>query len=248
MSNVLADEKRAQVLALGQLGWSLRQIERRTGVRRETASAYLRAAGIAMRRPRGRRPPNPASEVITGFSAEKSRVAPSAQIEPPTRSPRASACEPYGETIERALELGRTAQSIWQDLIDQDPRAPGYQSVRRFVRRVRGSRSPEAHPVIVTAPGEEAQVDYGDGPLVRDPDTGRYRRARLFVLTLGYSRKSVRFLVLRSSAQIWAQLHERSVRVSVRRAASLTSGRRRCTPLLDVSGAVRSMRCGRDWR
>ncbi len=27
---------------------------------------------------------------------------------------------------------------------------------------------PEAHPVIVTAPGEEAQVDYGTGPTVRD--------------------------------------------------------------------------------
>jgi transposase len=163
-----------------------------------------------MRGPRGRRPPNPASEVITGFCAENSRSEPPASIAPPTRSPGASACEPYRETIERALELGRTAQSIWQDRVDQDPRAPGYQSVRRFVHRLRGSRSPEAHPVIVTAPGEEAQVDYGEGPLVRDPDSGRYRRARLFVLTLGYSRKSVRFLVLRSSAQVWAQLHERS--------------------------------------
>jgi len=43
---------------------------------------------------------------------------------------------------------------------------------------------PEAHPVIVTAPGEGAQVDYGTGPMVRDPQTGKYRRARLFVLPL----------------------------------------------------------------
>ena len=28
--------------------------------------------------------------------------------------------------------------------------------------------------VIVTRPGEEAQVDYGAGPMVRDPQTGRY--------------------------------------------------------------------------
>ena len=45
MSNVLSDEKKQQVLALGRLGWSLRRIEESTGVRRETASAYLRAAG-----------------------------------------------------------------------------------------------------------------------------------------------------------------------------------------------------------
>ena len=49
MSNVLAEEKRQQVLALGRLGWSLRRIEAATGVRRETASNYLKAAGIAVR-------------------------------------------------------------------------------------------------------------------------------------------------------------------------------------------------------
>ena len=42
-----------------------------------------------------------------------------------------------------------------------------------------------------TAPGEEAQVDYGQGAMVRDPQTGKYRRTRLFVMTLGYSRKAV---------------------------------------------------------
>ena len=67
--------------------------------------------------------------------------------------------------------------------------------------------------MITTAPGEEGQVDYGgDGPMVRDPSTGKYRRARLFVLTLGYSRKCVRLLTWRSSAQIWAELHERAFR------------------------------------
>ena len=47
MSNVLNEEKKQQVIALGRLGWSLRRIEQATGVRRETAGAYLKAAGIA---------------------------------------------------------------------------------------------------------------------------------------------------------------------------------------------------------
>ena len=38
--------------------------------------------------------------------------------------------------------------------------------------------------------------------MVRDPASGKYRRTRLFVLTLGYSRKAVRLLVRRSSAQV----------------------------------------------
>ena len=48
--------------------------------------------------------------------------------------------------------------------------------------------------------------------MVRDADSGKYRRTRLFVLTLGYSRKSVRLLVFRSSSQTWAQLHEQAFR------------------------------------
>jgi len=55
MTNILGDDKQRQVLALGQLGWALRRIEQATGVRRETASAYLKAAGIAVRDPRHRR-------------------------------------------------------------------------------------------------------------------------------------------------------------------------------------------------
>ena len=55
MSNVLSDTKREQVLALGQLGWSLREIERKTGVRRETISGYLTVAEIAIRPERGRK-------------------------------------------------------------------------------------------------------------------------------------------------------------------------------------------------
>ena len=48
--------------------------------------------------------------------------------------------------------------------------------------------------------------------MVRDSATGKYKRARLFVLTLGYSRKSIRLLTMRSSSQIWAELHERAFR------------------------------------
>ena len=49
MGNVLSDDKKQQVLALGRLGWPLRRIEAETGVRRETSSRYLRAAGIGVR-------------------------------------------------------------------------------------------------------------------------------------------------------------------------------------------------------
>ena len=79
-------------------------------------------------------------------------------------------------------------------------------------RRCADARRPRPASSSPRRPAKKAQVDYGDGPMVRDPTTGKYRRTRLFVLTLGYSRKSVRLLVWQSSAQTWAELHERAFR------------------------------------
>ncbi len=144
-------------------------------------------------------------EVSTDSEAEK----PPRQ---PGRSPSASACEAYRELIEAELAKGRNAMAIWQDLVDGHGFAGRYASVKRFVRKLCGASAPEARVVIETAAGEEAQVDYGTGPMVRDPESGKYRRTRLFVMTLGHSRKSVRLLVYRSSSRVWAELHEKAFR------------------------------------
>ena len=215
MSNVLSEGKKQQVIALGQLGWSLRRIEATVHIRRETISGYLRAAGVPVRPPGGwgrRAPAKPANEVITDFGGELAAESTALPEPQAGRNPSASACEPWREVIDSAISRGRNAKAIWQDLVDDHGFTDGYQSVRRFVGKLRGSSSPEARVVIITAPGEEAQVDYGSGPMVRDPQTGKYRRTRLFVLTLGCSRKSVRLLTFRSSARTWAELHEKAFR------------------------------------
>ena len=129
----------------------------------------------------------PANEVIT--DSEVITDLGLCRVASPQRSPSASACEPYREAIELGLSRGRNAMAIWQDLVIEYGFASGYQSVQRFVRKLRGAQTPEARVVIVTAPGQEAQVDYGTGPMVRDPETRKYRRTRLFVMTLGCSRK-----------------------------------------------------------
>ena len=214
MSNVLDETKQQQVLALGRLGWSLRRIEAATGVRRETISGYLKAAGVAVRRRGGRHaqwpPPNPATtEVVSTDSGATAPVL--AATDRPSRAPTSSACEPYRELIIDAVRRGRNAMAIWQDLVDLHGFDGRYASVRRFVGRLRVA-TPEPAGIIETAPGEEAQVDYGEGPMVRDVTSGKYKRTRLFVLTLGYSRKSVRLLTWRSSSQRWAALHEEAFR------------------------------------
>src|ERR1700674_4282822 len=222
MSNVLSEEKKQQVIALGKLGWPLRRIEQATGVRRETASAYLKSAGVVVCLPGwGRRAPaKPAIRVTPDPGAKPAMVTPDfvgpfseKQGAPSDPSPpSASVCEAHRELIEQDLARGRNGKAIWQDLVPDHGFAVGDQAVKRFVRKLRGPRLPEAAGIILTPMGEEAQVDYGSGPMVRDPQSGKYRRTRLFVLTLGYSRKSVRLLVWRSSSRVWAELHEKAFR------------------------------------
>jgi transposase len=123
----------------------------------------------------------PANEagVITDFIGPCSQKQP-LELPPPNHS--ASACEPHRETIELGLSRGRNAMSIWQDMVTANGFAGGYQTVQRFVRKLRGSQGPEPVGIIVTAPGEECQVDYGTGPMVRDPQT--------VLPQSGYSRKA----------------------------------------------------------
>ena len=154
MSNVLGDTKQQQVLALGRLGWSLRRIEETMTVRRETASAYLKAAGIPVRERGGRPrvwPPKPAttpevstdpnlskpattSAVSTDSGPPKPAISDHVSTDPgrptsPGRAPSASACEPYRELIAEALGRGRNAMAIWQDLVDDHGFAARYASV-----------------------------------------------------------------------------------------------------------------------
>ncbi len=162
MGNVLEKAKQEQVIALGRLGWSLRRIEEATGVRRETAGAYLRSAGVVVRSP-GTWGPRSLSKaatlVITGSGAAKpvNESKPATLVTtgflpakaPPAQDGKRSAgvSEAYREMIELELSRGRNAMGIWQDLVDGHGFAGGYQSVKRFVRKLRGAVSPEARVI-----------------------------------------------------------------------------------------------------
>src|SRR5215813_378524 len=126
MSNVLRKEKKQEVIALGRLGWPLRRIEEATGVRRETASGYLKEAGITVRPP-GWQSRESTKAATAGGSDSASKPAIGVILDPeakpamgvtpdfvqvfaenpPTLLPPAapvslSQCEPFRETIEEA--------------------------------------------------------------------------------------------------------------------------------------------------
>lgn len=77
-----------------------------------------------------------------------------------------SACEPHRAWLETQVHLGRNAMSLYLELVDEHGFAHHYNSVKRFVATLR-RREPERFDVLEFLPGEEAQVDYGQGALTR---------------------------------------------------------------------------------
>jgi DNA replication protein DnaC len=109
--------------------------------------------------------------------------------------------------IEEEITKRRTATAIYQDLVEHHGYTGSYDAVKRLARTLR-KIDPKISCRFETEPGQEAQVDYGEGALTRDPRTGKYRRPRLFVMTLGSSRHAFRKTVWNSSTEVWCRLHE----------------------------------------
>jgi transposase len=188
--NVLKPDQRLSLETLLKRGVSHREIERRTGIDRKTIRRYAASAN--------------SSGVATGSDVTEGAIA----AQPSGVS--VSACEPYREWIERQVGFGRNALAIYQDLVDTQGFGHGYNSVKRFVARLK-QREPERYDVLEYPPGEECQVDYGLGALTLYRN-GRYKRPLLFVMTLKYSGKSFRKVVWKTDQVIWAELHEEAWR------------------------------------
>lgn len=196
--NVLKPHLQTTIFTLLAANTRQREIARVTGIDRKTIRTYAH---------RWLAEHSNSSGVATGSEV---------QIPPPrppgfaTPGPN-SICEPYREFITAQLRLRRNYTAIFQDLVDQFGFTGHYNSVKRFAGKLR-----EVDPVqfdrLEFAPGEEAQVDYGEGAPTRVPGTDRYKRPRLFVMTLRYSGRSFRRVVWKSSKEVWAQLHEQAWR------------------------------------
>ena len=203
MANRLKMAKVHTIQVLQSRGWSQRRIARELGVHRDTVARHIREGMEAA----GPDPPKPAISItgsveanspaanpenrpaisITG-SADPGRTAPAGQH---------SRCGPYRDIIIEMLERGLSAQRIWQNLKTEHGFADGYQSVQRFVRKLR-SATPLPFRRMECEPGEEAQVDFGTAAPVITSE-GKCRRPHLFRIVLSHSRKAYSEAVFRQT-------------------------------------------------
>ena len=196
--NVLKSHLRISIVTLLESGVSQREIERRLGVDRKTVRRYGRLAN--------------SPGAATGSLGSGGQI-------PPPRPPAPkgdfsassiSACEAHRAWVEAQVLLGRNAVAIYQDLVERHGFAHRYNSVKRFVAKLK-ARAPERFDVLEFLPGEEAQVDYGEGAASLDA-RGKYRKPQLFVMTLKYSGKSFRKTMWKADQRSWSRAHEEAFR------------------------------------
>ena len=82
-----------------------------------------------------------------------------------SKAGRTSQCAPLAEVIEQGLLAGLSAQRIYQDLVTGHAFTGGYDAVKRFVRQL-AHRTELPFRRMECAPGQELQVDFGQGAWV----------------------------------------------------------------------------------
>ena len=210
--NVLKPDLQTTIKTLLSKGVGQREIERKTGIDRKTIRRYAQSYNL-MASQEDEHSKSPTDEdVATGLGW------PAVQNPPPWPPGKElnlpkharSACEAHWEWIEQQLRLGRNGMAIYQDLVELFGFTHRYNSVKRFVRRLK-RKDPQQYDRLEFLMGEEAQVDYGRGaPTLHS--NGKYLRPRLFIMTLKYSGRAFRKTVWKSSKQTWCKLHEEAFR------------------------------------
>jgi transposase len=118
-----------------------------------------------------------------------------------------SLVEPHRAKVEKWIEDGVQAQTIFTALKRQHLFTGSYGSVLRFVQRIRG-QEPEAYVPLHFEPSDAAQVDFGSGPVLTDPATGKERRTHIFVMTLAFSRHMYAEIVWDQKVATWLRCHK----------------------------------------
>ena len=116
---------------------------------------------------------------------------------------------PYAVLVTKWHEQGIQASTIYQALVDSHQFSGSYSSVARFIQKLKSLVVDVTIP-LTFKPGESAQVDFGQGPALVDPETKKLRSTYFFVMTLSWSRHQYAELVYDQSILTWLGCHRRA--------------------------------------
>src|SRR5690606_22034401 len=139
------------------------------------------------------------------------RSAVSAQLPPLLAPQMVSSVERWEPAVAALVAKGLQARAVYDRLRLEDPDFDGtYWAIKRMCRRLRRARGVTAGDIAIpveTRPGEVAQVDFGYVGRLYDPASGQLRKAWVFVLVLGHSRRMVARIAFDQKITTWLRLH-----------------------------------------
>lgn len=124
---------------------------------------------------------------------------------------RISSVESHREKVTEWFEDGRAPKQIWRAL-EREAKSEGrtFQislgAVKRFLRHLHKPEG-KAYVVLHFEPGEAAQVDFGNGPVLPHPRTRRPTQTHFFVMTLCDSRHMYAEVVWNQKVDTWLRCH-----------------------------------------
>jgi len=120
-----------------------------------------------------------------------------------------STVEPYRAQVVEWAKEGVRSTSIHKALVRLHGYTGSYSSVNRFVRGL-GLSTPEPTVHLDFSSGDAAQVDFGSGPVIVDPETGEQFRTWFFVMVLAFSRHQYAVLVRDQRVETWLECHRQA--------------------------------------
>lgn len=184
------------VLHRKRTGQSERGISRDLGLSRTTVRQYLKHARDLGFLDVNRILP-PKLEILESFGP------------PIVRNKIPSLVMPYAFEVNAWIENGLEGRAIYLRLVRQHCFSGSYSSVMRYIHR-QTINIPETFVRIETAPGQQAQVDFGSVGYMYDPITGKDRIAYVFVMTLSYSRHQYVEFAFQQDMSVWIGCHRRA--------------------------------------
>jgi len=206
--NVLTVSLQLSIQALHARGWSRRRIARELGVHRKTVAGYIAEPKLPISTA-GSGDGEEAKVAISTTGSEPGLEAKAAISTAGSPAGRVSLCREFLPMIEAAVTAGLSGTRIHQDLVAAHGFTGSYESVKRCVRIV--ARQLELpYRRMECAPGEEMQVDFGQGAWIEAD--GKRRRPHLFRAVLSRSRKGYSEVVWRQDTETFIRCCESAFR------------------------------------
>lgn len=117
---------------------------------------------------------------------------------------------PYQKQVEEWSQQGIQASTIHATLQRQYGYSGSYESVQRFVKKIKNNLSIQVTTILDFKAGECAQVDFGAGPKFYDEVTGEIISTWIFVMVLAWSRHLYAEIVFRQDVDTWLGCHRRA--------------------------------------